>query len=703
MVSTNKEAPATVLLISDNPAIAQLVRESLTVQKGIGFQVEWVRRLTEGLERLGKKGVGAVLLELSLPDSQGMEGFSKLFFAASDIPILILAEKANEALAVEALEHGAQDYLLVSHLDNYTLPRALRNSIERKAIEDALFLERERAVVTLNSIGDAVLSTDLSGCVTYLNVVAEAMTGWNRQEAMGRPLADILHIIDGATGNIARDPTAIALQQDRTWGLTENCVLVRRDGTELAIEDSTAPIHDRSGRILGAVLVFRDVSESRDVSRQIAYRAQHDVLTELPNRMMISDRITQAIALARRENRSLAVMFLDLDHFKYINDSLGHAIGDGLLQSVAKRLVASVRHSDTVSRQGGDEFVILLSEIAHLEDAAKSAEKLLLCLNSAHSVGGYELHSSGSIGISVFPGDGEDAELLVQHADLAMYHAKEEGRNKFQFFRPEMNLKVVERQRIESGLRQALQRNEFLLEYQPKVKLDSGEIIAAEALVRWQHPDRGLIYPSEFVPIAEECGLIVPIGRWVLGEACRQMGAWQQAGLPSLTISVNVSVIEFRDKDFIREVQAILAKTGVVANHIEFEVTERVLMKNAGTAAAVLQELKAMGIRLALDDFGTGYSSLSYLRLFPFDVLKIDRSFVRQIEDVTGDSPIVGAIIAIGKSLNFLIVAEGIETQAQNRYLQEHECAMGQGYLFSRPVPAERFAELLQSATPLRS
>lgn len=697
------EAHASVLLISDNAAIAQLVRESLAVGESRGFEVEWVRRLSEGLEHLGRKGIAAVLLELSLPDSQGMEGFEKLFFAASDIPILILAERANEAIAVEALEHGAQDYLLTSHLDDYTLSRALRNSIERKAIEDELYLERERAVVTLNSIGDAVLSTDLSGCVTYLNRVAEVMTGWGCKEALGRPIAEILHILDGTTRMIAPDPTTIAIQQDRTWGLTENCVLVRRDGTELAIEDSTAPIHDRSGRLLGAVLVFRDVSESRLVSKQIAYQAQHDLLTDLPNRKTVRDRITQAIALARRENRSLAVMFLDLDHFKYINDSLGHAIGDQLLQSVAKLLVASVRHSDTVSRQGGDEFVILLSEITHLEDAARSAEKLLAGLISAHSVGGYELHISGSIGISVFPGDGEDAESLVQHADLAMYHAKEEGRNKFQFFKPEMNLKVVKRQQVESGLHRALKENEFFLEYQPKVNLDTGEIIAAEALIRWQHPERGLVYPSDFVPIAEECGLIVQIGRWVLGEACRQIRAWQEAGLPALAVSVNVSVIEFRDKDFIRGVQEILAKNGVPTNQIELELTERVLMKNASRAAAVLQELKNMGILLALDDFGTGYSSLSYLRQFPFDVLKIDRSFVRQIGDGTGDSAIVSAIIAIGKSLNFLIVAEGIETQEQNSYLQAQGCVLGQGYLFSRPLPAEQFAELLLSSAPLRS
>ena len=422
------EAHASVLLISDNAAIAQLVRESLAVGESRGFEVEWVRRLSEGLEHLGRKGIAAVLLELSLPDSQGMEGFEKLFFAASDIPILILAERANEAIAVEALEHGAQDYLLTSHLDDYTLSRALRNSIERKAIEDELYLERERAVVTLNSIGDAVLSTDLSGCVTYLNRVAEVMTGWGCKEALGRPIAEILHILDGTTRMIAPDPTTIAIQQDRTWGLTENCVLVRRDGTELAIEDSTAPIHDRSGRLLGAVLVFRDVSESRLVSKQIAYQAQHDLLTDLPNRKTVRDRITQAIALARRENRTLAVMFLDLDQFKNVNDAHGHPVGDAALRSIAQRLLRYVRDEDTVCRNGGDEFLYLLMNPRGKKNIEQIANSVLRAVAQPLAIDSAEFAIRPSIGIAIYPWDGVCGEHLIANADAAMYVAKKYAR-----------------------------------------------------------------------------------------------------------------------------------------------------------------------------------------------------------------------------------------------------------------------------------
>jgi diguanylate cyclase (GGDEF)-like protein/PAS domain S-box-containing protein len=690
--------PARILLIESDPVAANGIRAALAAP-GIGsFDVECVHLLSEGLERLSKRGIAAVLLALSLPDSEGIETFDKLFTAAPDVPILILGGNVPEALAKEAVGRGAQDYLLPGHLDSYSLPRALRNAIERKAVEDALYVEKERAVVTLNSIGDAVLCTDISGKVTYLNLVAETMTGWRREEATGQPLAEVFRIIDGATRKTARDPMEMAVEENRTVGLTVNCILIRRDGFESAIEDSAAPIHDRAGRVIGAVIVFHDVSAARAMSLEMTYAAQHDLVTNLPNRLLLNDRIAQAIALARRQHRPSAVIFLDLDRFKYINDSLGHAIGDKLLQSVSKRLLASVRRSDTVSRQGGDQFVILLSEITHPEDAATISRKILLSLSTSHSIEGHDLHIDGSIGISVYPNDGEDSETLIKNADTAMSHVKETGRNSFQFFKADMNRKAVERQSLEGGLRRALEREEFLLHYQPKVNLDTGEITGVEALVRWQQPERRLVPPAQFVPIAEDCGLILPIGRWVLLEACRQARAWQDAGLPPLPIAVNVSAVEFRDRGFVEGVRTILSETGLEARYLELELTEGVLMEDAESTASVLQELKAMGVHLAVDDFGTGYSSLSYLRQFAIDVLKIDRSFVNQItSDHPDDSTIVSGIISMGKSLKHVVVAEGIETQLQRAYLQAHQCAEGQGYLFSRPLVAAQFAQLLQS------
>jgi diguanylate cyclase (GGDEF)-like protein/PAS domain S-box-containing protein len=685
-----------VLLIESDPVAANAILSALAEGSNSSFDVEWVQKLSEGLERLSKREIVVVLLALSLPDSHGIETFEKLFAAAPDVPILILGDKGNEALAKQVVSRGAQDYLLPGHLDSYSLSRALSNAIKRKAVEDALYLERERAVVTLNSIGDAVLCTDMLGNITYLNLVAEVMTGWHREEATGKPLAEVFRIIDGSTRKIARDPMEMAVEQNRTVGLTVNCVLIRRDGFESAIEDSAAPIHDRTGRVTGAVIVFHDVSAARAMSVQMTHSAQHDIVTNLPNRLLLSDRITQSISLARRQHRPLAVIFLDLDRFKYINDSLGHAAGDELLQSVSRRLLASVRGSDTVSRLGGDEFVVLLSEITYPEAAATSAIKILLSVSAPHSVGGQDLHINGSIGISVYPEDGEDAETLIKNADTAMYHAKENGRNNFQFFKTEMNLKSVERQSREAGLRRAIEREEFLLHYQPKVNLETGKITGVEALVRWQPPDRGLVPPSQFVPIAEDSGLILPIGRWVLREACRQARAWQDAGLPPLVVAVNVSAVEFRDEGFVQGVRTILSETGLEARYLELELTESVLMKDAESTATVLQELKMMGVHLAVDDFGTGYSSLSYLQQFPIDVLKIDQSFVHRITGDPDDSSIVSAIISMGKSLKHLVVAEGIETQKQRAYLQAQHCAEGQGYLFSRPLGAAKFAHLLE-------
>src|SRR6202140_317678 len=431
--------PPKILLVENNPAAADEVCTALAAAGGGSFDVEWVRQLSDGLARLSKKGIAAVLLELSLPDSHGIETFDKLFIAAPDVPILILGANANEALAKEAVGRGAEDCPLPDPLDGYSLPRALHNAIERRTVEDALYLEKERAVVTLNSIGDAVLCTDISGKISYLNLVAETMTGWCREEAIGKPLAEVFRIIDGATRKTARDPMEMAVEQNRTVGLTVNCVLIRRDGYESAIEDSAAPIHDRSGRVIGAVIVFHDVSAARAMTHQMTHSAQHDVVTNLPNRLLLNDRISQSIALARRQSRPIAVIFLDLDRFKYINDSLGHAIGDQLLQSVSKRLLSSVRGSDTVSRQGGEEFLILLPEIAHPEAAATSSKKILRSLNASHSVGGQELNIDGSIGISIYPEDGADAETLIKNADTAMYDAKEKGRNIFQFFKADMN------------------------------------------------------------------------------------------------------------------------------------------------------------------------------------------------------------------------------------------------------------------------
>jgi diguanylate cyclase (GGDEF)-like protein/PAS domain S-box-containing protein len=690
-----------VLHIGGNTTDALMVRGALC-ESGERYEVEWVWRLADGLERLTSNRVSAVLLDLQLPDCPGMDALEQLLQAAPAIPVLIVGPDEDDGIAQQVMRAGADDYLLTSRLDSYWLPRALRHAIEKKLSEEAFFAETERAEVTFNSIGDAVLRMDTSGRVTYLNRIAEAMTGWRRTEAAGRPLGEVLQIVDGATREreSAADPRGLVIPGHQTASSPTNSILIRRDGSESAIEHSAAPIHDRLGRATGAAIVFRDVSAARATSLRMSHLASHDPLTDLPNRLLLGDRLARALALAHRHQRRLAVLFLDIDRFKHINDSLGHLLGDELLRVVAREVTMCVRSSDTVSRLGGDEFVVVLAELEHVEDAAIGAQKIIAALGRPHEIAGHELHITVSVGISVYPDDGEDAETLIRSADQALYDAKDQGRDCYQFFKPDLNERAVERQSIEAGLHSALDRREFELLYQPMMNLKTGTVIGAEALIRWRHPVRGLIEPAQFVPIAEDCGLIRPIGRWVVQEACRQARAWQDAGLPPMPVSVNVSAVEFRNTGFLKNIVDILNETSLDPRYLEIELTESVLMAHVGSTISVLRALKTLGVQLAIDDFGTGWSSLSYLSHFPIDALKVDKSFVQEITSESHAAPIVTAVISLGRSLNHRVIAEGVETPAQLAFLKAEDCCEGQGYYFSRPLVAQQFAQILETGVP---
>jgi diguanylate cyclase (GGDEF)-like protein/PAS domain S-box-containing protein len=573
---------------------------------------------------------------------------------------------------------------------------AIRDITTRKKVEAALFVEKELAQVTLNCISDAIACTDSAGNITFLNVAAEVITGWPLQEAAGRPMQEIFHILDATSRETIPKENEVAVGQNRTLRLPSNCILVRRDGFEIPIEDSIAPIHDRGGMATGAVIVFHDVSLARALALQIAHSAEHDFLTGLPNRLLLYDRIHQAIAAAPSHNKKVALAFLDLDGFKHINDSLGHPVGDKLLQAVAKRLESCVRASDTVSRQGGDEFIILLPEVDNLNESAASVRKILEAVAGTYLVDENDLHVTTSIGVSIYPEDGLDAETLIKNADTAMYQAKENGRQSYRFFESAMNVQAVERQSIEESLRRALQLGEFILHYQPKINLATGEISGAEALIRWMHPTRGMVPPAQFIPIAEDCGLILPISRWVLREACKQAQAWADAGLPRISMAVNISATDFRNESFIESVFSALTETGLDPSLLELELTESVLMKRAEAAEFSLTALRAKGIRLAVDDFGTGYSSLSYLRQFSIDSIKIDQSFIRQLSITPNETTILTAMIYMGQSLKLRVVAEGVETAKELAFLRGRECDEAQGYYFSRPVLPEKFAKLVE-------
>jgi diguanylate cyclase (GGDEF)-like protein/PAS domain S-box-containing protein len=693
----NKKSIRVLLLVEDNPADVRLLREMFDEQSSHNTELTQVDTMGEAEKYLAKSVVDIILLDLGLPDAQGLEAIRRARAVAPGVPLVVLTALDDESLASRALQEGVQDYLIKGQIDARGLLRALRYAVERKHMQEALFDEKERAQVTLNSIGDAVICTDVLGNITFLNPVAERMTGWSQAEAAGRPKAEVFRILGATSRDSSPSPMEMGLGPNGIIHVPWNCTLTQRDGFEIPIDATVAPIHDREGRATGVVIVFRDMGSTRTMALQMVHSAHHDFLTGLPNRKLLSDRVRQAIVSAPRHMKKVAVLFLDLDGFKHINDSLGHPIGDRLLQSIAKRLVDSVRGSDTVSRQGGDEFVVLLSEVEGLDSVVTTVRRLLQVGAEPHSIDQHDLHVTTCIGVSIFPDDGLDPETLIKNADTAMYQAKENGRQSYQFFKPAMNVRAVERQSIEGSLRRALERQEFAVHYQPKINLRTGEISGAEALIRWTHPTRGPVSPAQFIPVAEDCGLILPIGNWVLREACKQARTWVDAGLPLGTMGVNISAMEFRNENFLEGVFAILKDTGLHPTSLELELTESVLMKHPESTASVLQALRAKGVQVAVDDFGTGYSSLSYLQKFSIDALKIDQSFVRRITTAPDETTIVTAVIGMARSLKLRVVAEGVETLKELEFLQARQCDEAQGYYFSRPIVAEQFAKLLQT------
>ena len=440
----------------------------------------------------------------------------------------------------------------------------------------------------------------------------------------------------------------------------------------------------------------RTIEERVQELLKVSHLLQYDALTELPNSTLLGDRLTQAIALGRRHDTQLAVMFIGLDRFKRINNALGYPVGDEVLQQVSLSLVATVRDSDSVFRYGSDEFVIVLHDVQHPQQTQHIADKVLRTISATRHVAGHDLSVTASLGISIYPNDSCNAVELIKHAETAMHTSKERGANDFSFYTKDMNLRAQRQQNLESAIRHALEHDEFVLHYQPKLDLRSGRIVGAEALIRWFQPRSGWVSPADFIPVAEDSGLIVPLTQWVLRQACEQAQAWRGMGLPPLCMSVNVSPIDFRQRDFVDNLAAILKQSGLPPARLELEITESVLMQNVDETVDILQKIKAMGVRLALDDFGTGYSSLSYLRRFPIDVLKIDQSFVRGLNVNSQDAQLISAIIGMGKSLELNIIAEGVETVEQLNFLKTQQCEEGQGFLFSKAVPPKDFAQMLQ-------
>lgn len=553
--------------------------------------------------------------------------------------------------------------------------------------------ESEHWLATIvESSSDAIIGKTVDGIVLSWNQAAERMYGYSATEMVGRSIGVLV------PPDRANELPQI-LEQVRRGERIEHFETIRRckDGKHINVSLNISPIKDPVGSITGASIIARDITERRRIEERIRYLAQHDALTGLPNRVLFRDRIGQAIVQARRHQQLLAVLFLDLDGFKHINDSLGHQIGDHLLRMTARRLQRCLREGDTIARLGGDEFVMCLSGLSEGNGAMPVAAKILEALREPFYVEQHELHVSGSIGISIYPSDGDDAELLMRAADTAMYHAKESGRNNYQFFTARLNETARRRLVLANLLHQALEREEFSLYYQPQVDLESGRIFAAEALVRWRQPELGMITPNEFIKVAEETGLIVPLGDWVLRRACQRLKRWRDAGFPNLRITVNLSPQQFRRPGFAETTAHILQENGLPASAIELEITEGVLMMQSEENLAILDQLAGMGIHMAVDDFGIGYSSLAYLQRFPIDTLKIDRSFVSGIGRDANDTALVTAIIAMAKSLQLDVVGEGIENADQAAFLKAQGCKSGQGFYLGEPVSGDAFDKILRA------
>jgi diguanylate cyclase (GGDEF)-like protein/PAS domain S-box-containing protein len=567
---------------------------------------------------------------------------------------------------------------------------------ERKKAERALFEEKQRMQVTLDSIGDAVVVCDTQLRITLLNPVAEAMTGWTESEAIGLPVDEVIQLVDMARGDIPLSPLRVAIRDNRVVALQTDTALLRRSGVETPIEDSAAPIRDSDGLVVGGVMVFRDVSELRTMALKMSHLAQHDYLTDLPNRVLLHDRLSHALASTSGGfGPPGALMFLDLDHFKTINDSLGHQVGDRVLQEVSRRLLASVREDDTVSRQGGDEFVVLLERLGDPRDAARVAQKMLHMMRAPIEAEGHQLHLSLSIGISLFPQDANDPQTLMMQADTALYHAKQSGRDRFSYFSNSMSEKAAARLQLENDLRDALRDGQLCLVYQPKIMRPEQRITGMEALVRWRMKDGSLAMPADFIPVAEESGLITQLDEWVMHEACRQNKAWQRMGLAAVPVSVNVSLARFDPERLLAHVAEALEHSGLAAHDLQVEFTESQMFSDEGRARTLIEGLHALGVRIALDDFGTGYSSLRYLLQYRFNTLKIDRSFVCGLPDDDKQVAVVRAVVAMARALQADVVAEGVETVAQAEALEQHDCREVQGFLYSHPVAPEVLALLL--------
>jgi diguanylate cyclase (GGDEF)-like protein/PAS domain S-box-containing protein len=699
--------PLNLLSVDDCEIDVQLIVDTLR-HGGYAPNYERVCTPEAMVAALERQTWDVVICDYSMPQFDGLAALAVVTGRKLDIPFILVSGAIGEETAVFAMKSGAHDYMMKQDLGRLVpvIRRELAEAEVRRArrLAEANLRSSEALLHSIvNTAADGIIVIDGTGMLEFVNAAIERMFGWKPPELIGRNVDCLLptrHRHAPRRMMSEKDPGNHAPIIDAGREMKAQ----RKDGSVFPIEFTFGEMWIE-GRIKYAG-IMRDVTERKCAEERIRHLAHYDYLTGLPNRTLFSQLLEQALSESKFAQKQVAVLFIDLDRFKLINDSLSHESGDAVLQQMAKRLTDALPRRDTIARFGGDEFAVLMRDCSIPKDAAETAQKLLTALAQPLLLEGQEYHLTASIGISAFPGDGENAQTILKHSDIAMYRAKEHGKNNYQFYSSQMNLHSFERLVLERFLRHALEQDEFQLYYQPKIDLVTNCVTGVEALLRWIHPGMGIISPTKFIPLAEETGLIVPIGAWVLRAACAQNRAWQEQGLPALTVAVNLSARQFAQEDLHETIIAVLDETGLPPELLELEITESVTMENPEHAAALLRKLKALGIRLAIDDFGTGYSSLSYLKRFPIDNVKIDRSFIKDIPHDQDDVAITQAVIAMAHSLRLKVIAEGVESEDHLRFLREHGCDEAQGYLFGAPMPADKVMQLLlqcENGIPLRA
>ncbi len=697
-----------ILIVDDDPVVLKSLKDLLAIR---GIVADTAIGGREAIACLDQKEYDLVLLDLQMPYVNGHDVMRHIKQQNMNTSIIVVSGETSFEAARDACTQGAYDFLRKPYATD-ELMITVNNALNEKKLEkhnkliQSQLRESERLHRYLvNTSPDIIYILDQDGHFTFINERVETLLGYDQKELVGKHYSILVHQKDIEVARYVFNERRVGDRASRNVELRLKC---KDDSSQRFFNTRTLPIELSSMGIyqdestpkkktyLGTYGVARDITERKMAEETINFQAYHDLLTNLPNRALLRDRLSLAITQAKREEEMLAVMFLDLDRFKNINDSLGHVIGDELLQQVSTRLKSCIREGDTLARFGGDEFTLLLPKIARgNEDVSKIAEKINEVLKEPFMIDNNELYVSASIGISIYPRDGTNMDSLIKHADIAMYHVKDTGKNNYRFYSTDMTTPYFQNLSLETGIRKALDNDEFHLMYQPQINIKTGEIVGVEALLRWNHPEHGSITPAEFIPFAEETGMIVEIGHWVLRNACSELKRWRDAGLPEIRMSINMSARQLAEKTVVKHIAGLLKDYGLPGHCLEIEITENTIMSDMDSVIHKLKELSKRGIYIAIDDFGTGYSSLSYLHKLPIQTLKIDRAFIKEVNMKHAGNSIINTIVAMAKGLNLNVIAEGVETQQQLDYLQEIDCNEAQGFLFGKPLTADVIAQLL--------